>query len=676
VNVGILRFLRKGYRYAEWMTRGAQLAVSERKLAAVMFTDIVGYTAMSQRNEKHALKVLESHNDLLRPIFGKHGGTEVKTIGDSFLVEFASALAATECAIEIQQKLAEFSKDQKDSPIIVRIGLHLGDVVRRGHDIFGDAVNIASRIQPLAEPGGICLSEEVYSVIRNKIPYPVELVPEVSLKNVELPMNIYTIHSLSIAGEERQNLEDGTTRLAVLPLANISPDPKDAYFADGMTEELITVLSQVQGLRVIARTSVDRYSKREKSVAQIAKELRVGSVMEGSVRMAGDRIRVTVQLVNGRSEEHLWSEKYDRKLDDIFEIQTEIAKHVAKSLKVKLLQGEVDRMESRAPENASAYSAYLKGRTLLVSRREEDIRAAKELFESAIALDPAYAPAYSGLADATSFLGKYSATPQPTLSRHQARELVSKALELNPDLAEARATLGLILAEEYDFAGAEKELRRATSLNPSYSNAHYWLGYFVLGAKGRYRESFEEFKMAELADPTSIVVLFNQFIWLMLYFGNKEEAAKKAAKANQLYPGHQFTRAMNAFYEYYTGNYSRAIKLLLESNEIDEKRGDFAAWPELVCAYSAMGNGEEARKWLAKIESLPEDTESRSIYFAVAHAGLGELDEFFTWARRASEEKAWEFGRLRLIDREIPAMRNIRQDPRWVELFKKVGLEA
>ena len=630
---------------------------------------------MSQRDEKHALKVLENHNDMLRPIFAKYGGTEVKTIGDSFLVEFASALAATECAIEIQQKLAEASRSPKESPVMLRIGLHLGDVIRRGNDIFGDAVNIASRIEPLAEPGAICISEEVYSVIHNKIPYPIEMVPMVNLKNVEMPMNVYTIRSLSRAGEEKGILRDGSTRLAVLPLSNISPNPKDAYFADGLTEELITVLSQVQGLRVIARTSVDRYSKREKSVAQIARELQVGSVIEGSVRMARDRIRVTVQLISGKSEEHLWSDQYDRKLDDVFGIQTDIARQVAKSLKVKLLQGEVDRMESRAPVNASAYPAYLKGRTLLVSRTEPDLIAAKALFESAVALDPAYAPAYSGLADSYMMLADYSlAIPISTASR-QARELATKALEINPDLAEARATIGVLLAREYDFGAAEKELRRAISLNPSYSNAHYWLGHFVLSAQGRYRECLEELDMAEMADPMSIVVLSNQLLWLLDYAGNVEQAASKVAKADRLYPEHQMTKWMNILFQHYARNCSRAIELL-KTVYSDEQPLTFGFMSGFVVEYSEIGNRVEAEKWLAKIESLPEETPYKSVYIAVAHAGLGQLDEFFTWADLAAKDKLWEFGRLRLIETEIPAVRGIRQDPRFIELFKKAGLEA
>lgn len=663
----------------------------ERRLAAVMFTDIVGYTAMFQRDEKHALEVLESHNEMLRPIFAKHGGTEIKTIGDSFLVEFASALAATECAVEIQGRLAGNNRNAKDPPVMVRIGVHLGDVIRRGNDIFGDAVNIASRIQPLAEPGGICLSEEVYSVVRNKVHCPIEMVPAVSLKNIELPMNVYAIRPVYVGGE-KEFLGEETKRLAVLPLSNISPDAKDAYFADGMTEELITTLSQVQGLRVIARTSVDRYSKREKSVAQIARELQVASVIEGSVRMTGDRIRVTVQLVNGKSEEHMWSEKYDRKLDDIFEIQTEIAKRVAESLKVKLFQREVAMMEGRAPENASAYSAYLKGRTLLVSRTETGLKAAKELFESAISLDPAYAPAYSGLADAYNLLGDYSSAIPPTDAKRRARELVSKALELNPDLAEARATLGMLLAFEYDFGGAERELRRAISLNPSYSNAHNWLGGIVLTAQGRYREGLEELGMAEQADPMSIAVLYSQSFWQMLYAGNIERSSQKIAKAKQLYPEHQMIRDMNIFHNFYAGNYSGATELILESISSEQKKqaaekiviGSITPsssqtveyLPLLVSAYSAMGNQEEARKWLAKMMTLPEDTPYRSVYIAVAHAWRGEMDEFFSWAKRASEEKGWGFGRLRLIDREIPTARHLREDPRFKELFNKVGLQA
>jgi len=402
------------------------------------------------------------------------------------------------------------------------------------------------------------------------------------------------------------------------------------------------------------------------AATEIGTELAVSAILEGSVRKAGEKLRITAQLIDTQSDKHLWSQTYDRELKDIFAVQSDIAAKIAGSLRVALLKEDKEKIAKKPTENMRAYALYLKGKPLLVSRTEADLKAAKELFESAIALDPAYAPAYSGLADAYILLGDYSSTIPPSAAKRQARELVSKALEINPDLAEARATLGLLLAQEYDFPDAEKEFRRAISLNPSYSNAHNWLGQFVLAYQGRYQECLEELKIAELADPMSIAVLSNQLDWLLLYQRDLEQSAQKVAKAIQLYPEHQLTKEMEILFHHDTGNYSRAIEERLLSLKKES----------LVMAYSAIRNRDEAIEWLAKLETLPEGTPFRSAYIAYAHAGLGELHEFFIWTQRASEEKALNFGLLRLIDMEIPAMRNIRQDPRFIELFKKVGLEA
>lgn len=644
----------------------------ERRLAAVMFTDIVGYTAVSQRDEKHALEVLESHNDMLRPIFAKHGGNEVKTMGDSFLVEFASALAATECAIEIQQTLAEVNKDMGGSSIMVRIGVHLGDVIRRGNDIFGDAVNIASRIQPLAEPGGICVSEEVYSVIRNKIPYAIEMVPAVSLKNVELPMNVYMIASQSSATPEKGILEETKARLAVLPFSNISPDPGDAYFADGMTEELITVLSHVQDLRVIARTSVDRFSRREKGVAQIARELHVGSVVEGSVRMAGDRIRVTVQLINGKSEEHLWAENYDRRLDDIFAIQTDIAKQVAQSLKMKLLEEDKQRLVGRAAENVSAYVNYLKGRGLLSRRKSAELKQAKELFETTIAEDPKFAPGYSGLADAYLLLAEYFVFPRQ-VARKEAKTFALKALQLDPDLAEAHASLGAILQDEFDFAKAEEEFRKATALNPSYADAHLWFSYCLINL-GKYQEALRELRLAENADPLSVVILWNEVEYFGI-LGRMEEAASKLRKALEIDPDHWGLKSTQGMFDYINGDYGKAISVLLDGlGSVKDPNNPFFKYM-LALAYAAMGDKENARKWLRELMSIPEGTSWRNMFIAYVYAALGDADQFFTFANRAFQEKNLVFGDLRLIDRFIPGTRKIHDDPRLAELFKRVNLD-
>ncbi|HEX4922275.1 MAG TPA: adenylate/guanylate cyclase domain-containing protein, partial [Candidatus Bathyarchaeia archaeon] len=312
-----------------------------RRLAAIMFTDIVGYTAITQRDERLALSLLEKQRELIRPVVSRYGGREVKTMGDAFLIEFQSALTATECAIEIQESLGDYNKSASQK-LFVKIGIHVGDVVHTGQDVFGDAVNIASRIQSLAEGGGVCISEQVYAQVRNKLPYRMEKMPPHELKNVQYPVDIY---KLSLAMNEDPGGSAPKNRVAVLPLSNISPDPKDGYFADGMTEELITVLSQVHGLRVIARTSVDHYRGGVQRAAQIGRELGVGSMIEGSVRIAGDRLRVTVQLIDASNEEHLWSENYDRRLDDIFEVQSDIARRVAKNLEVRLMAKDQDRLD-------------------------------------------------------------------------------------------------------------------------------------------------------------------------------------------------------------------------------------------------------------------------------------------------------------------------------------------
>ena len=273
-----------------------------------MFTDLVGYTAITQSNESLALKMLDRHRELVRPVLSRFGGREIKTIGDAFLVEFNSALEAAECAFEIQKTLHEF-RDNTSDQINVRIGIHVGDVIHSHGDVYGDAVNIASRIEPLAKGGGICISGQVYDQIRNKIPYKIAKIETGPLKNVAQSIEVYRFELPWEKIEERP-IELPANRIAVLPFVNISPDPNDEFFADGLTEELIANLSLVKGLKIIARTSVMNYKKKEKNVSEIGKELGVGTIVEGSVRKAANRIRVTVQVIDVNTEEHLWASNY------------------------------------------------------------------------------------------------------------------------------------------------------------------------------------------------------------------------------------------------------------------------------------------------------------------------------------------------------------------------------
>ena len=463
-----------------------------------MLTDIAGYTAMTQADERLALELLSEHALLLRDRFAGHQGREVKGTGDGFLVEFQSALDAVHCAIEIQEALHERNATvPKERALRLRIGIHLGDIVHRGDDVFGDGVNITSRVEPLAEPGGISLSRQVYDQVWNKLKLPLASLGEQELKNVKAPIEVFRV-VLPWEGETVCPApEADRLRIAVLPLVNISPDPADAYFADGMTEELIYSLSKVCCFRVIAQTSVIPYRGVKKPASLIGRELRVGTLLEGSVRKAGNRVRITLQLIDVQSEEHLWSEAYDRSLEDLLAVQSDVAQRVAEALQVRLAPREKERLDTQATGDLDAYMLYLKGRHLWNARTEDGARNAIELFRAAIALDPAYALAYSGMADAYCLLD----------DRPKAMEAAEKALALDPGpgLAEAHASLGLIREQfSKDIAGAEEELQRAIALNPSYAMARHWYA-ILLTVEGRNEEALAQLRKALELDPFSPV---------------------------------------------------------------------------------------------------------------------------------------------------------------------------
>ena len=294
-----------------------------------MFTDMTGYTALGQHDESLSLALVEEQRKMLRPVFKRHGGREVKTMGDAFLVEFSNALESVRCAYDAQRASREFNISRpREKRLTLRIGLHLGDVVESDGDISGDAVNVASRIQSEVEDEGVCLTRQVYDHVQNKFELPLKSIGIRSLKNVRTPIEVYKIE---LPWEREQMYQAGQVdhnRIAVLPFASFSPDPKDSYFADGITDEIISTLSGVSGLNVISRTSVMGYKGTAKKVKEIGNELGVGSVLEGSFRKAGKTIRVTAQLIGVGDEQHLWAQSYDRNLDDVFAVQTDIARQV------------------------------------------------------------------------------------------------------------------------------------------------------------------------------------------------------------------------------------------------------------------------------------------------------------------------------------------------------------
>ncbi len=447
-----------------------------RRLAAVMFTDTVGFTASTQANEGHTLELLRQQADLLRPLVSLHQGREIKSTGDGFLVEFDSALKAVQCAVNIQRRIHERNSEGGQTPIRIRIGVHLGDVVQNGADILGDAVNLAARIEPLAEPGGVCVSGAVYEQVRTKVTDRFEKLEPKALKGVDVPIEIYrVVPSWEVVAADNANdpshLPD-KTRIAVLPFANISPDPNDEYFADGLTEELIANLSLVPGLKVIARTSVLGYKKGEKKVAAIGKELGVGTVVEGSVRRAANKIRVTVQVIDVATEEHLWTAKYDDDLDDIFAVQSEIATKVAASLPGSLNKSQAPVPELERPKETQAYLSYLQGQALIWRNDEPSLRKSLEHFKKAIEDDPTFARAYAGLARVYINLGNEGYLTW-TGAIEMGQATAERASKLDPELAEAHVLLGeLAFMADAPAEILDHELRRALELNPSLAQAH------------------------------------------------------------------------------------------------------------------------------------------------------------------------------------------------------------
>jgi len=638
---------------------------AERRLAAIMFTDLVGYTAMAQRNESLALELLERHNTMLRSVVKQHRGREVKTVGDAFLLEFGSALEAVLCAIEIQSVLDEQNKLVGGTErILVRIGIHVGDVIHRGGDLFGDAVNIASRIVSFAEQGGICISGQVYAQVVNKLEYPLLKMSAQSLKNVEQPVDLYRV-VLEPGVDAPHKSSKAWSRVAVLPFANISPDPRDGYFADGLTEEMISALSEVKGLRVIARTSVNHYKETPKTVAQIGNELGVAFVLEGSVRKAGNKVRVGAQLIEVESQEHIWSNQYDRNLNDIFSIQSDIAKKVADSLEVTLLSGERARIERKDTESTVAYVAYLKGRTLLHDRSEKAIKGAKEQFELAVREDERYAKAYSGLADIYMILGDYLFSPLPT-SLEEAKKHLEKALELDPNLAEARASLANYLMYDYDFVGSENEFRRAIELNPSYASAHHWFAS-TLEQLGKNDEAFSEVMLAEELDPLSSAITLSA-VYRCISTGTFDEALKRIRKLSEIDPESPLVAEAWMAYHFARKEWDEALRYLRRMIEADPD--DPYLDMDLAYIYAVTGRRNEAFPLVERLKAVPESARTKGNLIAFVYAGLGDLDECFRWLDYAYDKREIFIGWFR----RYPLLENVRSDKRFGELLKRARL--
>ncbi len=676
-----------------------------RRLSAIMFTDMVGYSAITQKNEALALDLLEEHRKIVRPFFEKHDGREIGTAGDSFFVEFKSAVESTNCAIEIQTALNERNKTEPaERRILLRIGLHIGDVIFAGEQVQGDGVNIAARMEPLAQPGGICISEDVARQIRNKISFPVVKLGNEKLKNISMPMDIYCIALpwlqpgkkvkrdfsikkvapyvfgllavlIIVAGfyfiknYNGKNASHSKLRLAVLPLSNISNDVKDEYFADGMTEELISSLSKIGGLNVIARTSIMKYKSTDKDISKIGQELMVGSILEGSVRKFENKARVTVQLIDVSTQEHLWSMDYDRELKDIFMIQSEIAQNVAGELKVRLVSSEKEQLEKSNTNNIAAFQEYLIGRHFLNQRTSESIQTSLLHFEKSIQQDSSFALPYASLAYAYTLIGVAGyGNIQRDVAEKKAKEAVMKALDIDETLAEAHAALGYIKFRiDWDWKAAEKELKRAIELKPSYATAHEWYALF-LAIHVRLDEALREMQKAYELDPLSPSI--NTGIARIYHFRNEpDKGLAQINKTLQLDPNYaeaHFTAGMTYFK---IKEYKKAAVALEKAVELSGRRPVMLG--VLGAVYGKMEKTAEMKKLLAELETSPV-TNDKLYASSYLKSSLGRTDEALDILEKLLADR---YGIMIYSKVEKDFFATVSSSPRYQQILVKMGFE-
>jgi TolB-like protein/TPR repeat protein len=456
-------------------------------------------------------------------------------------------------------------------------------------------------------------------------------------------------------------------RIAVLPFVNMSPDPNDEYFADGMTEEIISTVSGISGLRVISRTSVMGYKGTTKKVEDIGRELKAGSVLEGSFRKAGNRIRVTTQLIDVADDEHLWAQNYDRNLDDIFAVQSDVAKQVAEALRVRILSGEKERVEKKPTESTTAYSLYLRGRYHWNKRGPQDLMKAMECFELSVREDPGFALGYAGQADCAILLRDlWYIDREENLAK--AKATLEKALQLDPALAEAHATLGLIYGVGYDVRKAEEEFRKAIELKPSYATAHQW--YFeILLFELRWDEALKEIEKAAELDPLSAIIVHN----LGFYYYTRRDYQKAAEKfkiAVEL--GDEVARIV-LFWAY---------GMMKMYDQMEDEGEAYAKYLQdtvphvrtYIDAYRAYvkGDKETVRRLLPELEAHPKETDIAGTILDIAgfHFFLGDVDEGFEWLERAYSQRMWSL----LFIQVYCLLDGVRTDPRYLDILKRLGL--
>jgi len=566
----------------------------QRRLAAILAADVVGYSRLVELDEAGTLAALKDRRrQILNPLTTDHQGRIVKVMGDGVLVEFASAVNAVACAVELQRRMTAANDGLAvDRRIDLRVGVNLGDVVVEGGDLYGDGVIIGVRLQEMAEPGGICVSAGVHEQVSGKLPVAFEDLGRCEMKNSTRPVQVYRLmfdadHGSSNLAEQRPHATKPS--IAVLPFTNMSGDPEQDYFSDGITEDIITDLSKVSALNVLSRNTTFTFKGKAVAIAQVAQRLRVGYVVEGSVRKAGGRVRITAQLIDAAKDNHLWGERYDRDVSDIFAVQDEIAHAIVAALKVRLLPVEKSAIESRSTNDPKAYQLYLLGRHYRFQHGARNLEAALRFFERALEVDPRYARAWASVAECQAFLYVRGRSEESGLVAAE------RALALDRNLAEAHAARGRVLSE-----------------------------------LERYEEAIAAHEESLRLEPDSFDVRFN-FALTCLYMGRHQDAAE------------HFERAAKLLERNYTALYFAAISYRALGHHaefssaarraIDRIEKELVLRPDNVRALvfgaatlAHLGERERAEEWATRAQIIGLDDPIDELNLACAFAQMGELE--------------------------------------------------
>jgi len=511
---------------------------AQRRLAAILAADVVGYSRLMEQDEAGTLAALKARRqDVLVPTVAQHNGRIVKVMGDGVLVEFGSAVDAVQCAVELQKGFAGANQGLPEAQhIVLRIGINLGDVIVEGSDIYGDGVNVAARLEGLAEPGRICVSGSVYEQVNGKLELAFEDLGERILKNIAKPVRVYRagIGANSVGAAHSALALPDKPSIAVLPFDNLSGDPEQEYFAGGIVEDIITALSRMKWLFVIARNSSFTYKGRTVDIKQVGRELGVRYVLEGSLRKALNRIRITAQLIDATTGAHVWAERYDRPLEDVFAVQDEITDTIVATMEPEISASERDRARRKPPEHLGAWELYQRGMWHLLRRNKEELPMAQTYFRKAIALDPNFASSHAALAVSCFFQITHGLTNEPSVTLDALLDEAFQAVALDRSDALGHSALGLGFMERGQLTDAIAEHQAAVSLSPNSPFARYAYGY-TLECAGRYVEAIEQFDAALRLNPKdpagwSYLTLKSSSLYQLGRYEESVEIARVAAR--------------------------------------------------------------------------------------------------------------------------------------------------